>query len=1145
MNERTAQPTADIIANQKRAAVPDASAWVEANAGSGKTHVLTQRVLRLLLSGVAPENLLCLTYTKAAAAEMRRRVSDQLAEWAVVDEDELTGLLTDITATTPDANLLRRARTLFGHALETPGGLKINTIHAFCESVLHRFPIEANVPLSFSVIEEGEQQELLKQARDKVLAEGLEDKLEGKGAAGDAVKTLFSLMSDSQIEEAVKSAIGSGSKLQTVLSDPEGAKRRLWNFVGRQPDESHESLMGQIVSGTLLPPAHYPDVFAVAPPDLSKSRFEDKLACIDSTNPNPKALLKAFLTIDEMVPKTFPKKAFKQAAGGLGDRLLAEAERLEALAKRLKMIRLVTRSDALTDILGAIFERYEVQKRNRSLLDFNDLIAQLRKLLSDSSAKDWVRYKLDAGISHILVDESQDTNPEQWKIVEALTQEFFDGESVARSPRTLFAVGDRKQSIYSFQGAEPELFGTLGRELGLKASQANHTWHSVRLKASFRTLPNILDAVDKVCAVPEVALALLSQGDPDIHESARVDEGGSVTLWPPVRQEDVNLPDDRWPMDKDFLELRNAARIVAERIAGTIREWVDTERPLGQRGRAVCANDVLILVQSRGALFHEIIRALKRLQLPSPGSDRLPVSTHIAILDLLALADILLNPADDLNLAALLRSPLFDVSEDALYALANNRSKNTTLWQALQTATDPVASETFNILHRWRSRLDFERPYEFFASVLYAEGGLKKFHARLGNEVDDVLSEFLDLALDHERNAQPSLQGFLASMRKSDIAIKRDLAEAGGGVRVMTVHGAKGLEAPIVFLADAATSPNTKSSPVYVVPEIPGPLLVHASSTKNHTEETLQLRLSDEANQKAEYWRKLYVGMTRAEDELYVTGMLTKTGKPDGTWYAVIEKALGENCQPCSVLGSDTEGLVFPAIRPTPAPVKSGRKQDTQLREVFLPAPLPAPFPTEIIRPSSALEHDEQVFETAAEAARDAELARKQGIALHALLQHLSGIDPEIWSDIAHRALSILLPEFPDQYEQLIKKAMSILSNPQNAVLFGPDSRAEVPFLVNAQRDGKKIRIAGRIDRLIVTDTKVLAVDFKSDAHPANSPEQVAPSYLTQLGLYALIGERLFENREIDAAIFWTTSESMMHLPKDILRKATALFTLE
>lgn len=1143
MSERTINPSSDIVSRQRQAGAPESSVWVQANAGSGKTHVLTQRVLRLLLTGAAPENLLCLTYTKAAAAEMRRRVAERLGQWAVMDESDLTKTLIELTQKHPDPQTLTRARTLFGHALETPGGLKINTIHAFCEAVLQRFPLEAGVPFGFTVIEEGEQAELIRAARDAVLAAGIE----GGGPAPQSVQTLFAALSDHQIEEAIGAAIARGNDLAPVLANRSAAKSNLKDLLN-PGSETIDDLQARIVGQSELNANIVRELVALTNGDANKTRapgFADLLARLNPGEIVPSQLMAAFFTGTGTPRKRLLLKKQADERPDLLAVLERERQRLTdlqaAIAKRL----LYERSNALVDVLGAIHDRYQTQKRTRALLDFDDLIARMQALLTTSSSRDWVRYKLDAAITHILVDESQDTNPEQWQLIKALVEEFFSGEGAARAPRTLFVVGDRKQSIYSFQGARPDMFTALDREFGQRARQAEHKFDRVSLRASFRSLENILMAVDKVCAAPEIAAALLADEGSDAHESARADKGGLVTLWPPIQQTDLEMPQDRWPLDSDALEQRNAARQLAERITSAIQHWISTKRPLQQRGRAVTEDDVLILVQSRGALFQEIIRALKRAGLKSPGADRLPVSTHIAVRDLLALADILLNPADDLGLAALLRSPLFDVGEDDLFALASPRAKGETLWAALGASQIPSAIDAYRQLFQWRGRLDFERPYDFFAQILYAEGGLRRFHARLGEEVDDVLSEFLDLALAHERAAGPGLQSFVAAMRKSDISIKRELTQRGGGVRVMTVHGAKGLEAPIVILADAATGPNKQKmgKPVYVVPQKPGPLLVHASSKTDHTEETVMFKEADSANQTAEYWRKLYVGMTRAEDELYVTGVLTKNGKLEGTWYEAIEDALKEETQSCAIPDEDVRGLVFPH---TPIPPKSVEKSADKApqRAAFVPEPLPSLQTPPIIQPSLA-HNKAQLFDSAAQSLVNADDARREGIAIHALLQHLSTVPKDVRNAVARRALEVLLPDSPQRHTPISDKANAILSNPENAVLFGADSRAEVPFLAETHINGKPARIAGRLDRLVVLTDWVMAVDFKSDAHPPATPQDVSPAYLTQLGLYQLVGKNLFPNHTLSAAIFWTSTEFLMPLPDELLNKAMTAFTFK
>lgn len=1130
----------DTKAAQGKAIDPAHSIWVEANAGSGKTYVLTRRVLRLLLAGVRPESILCLTYTKAAAAEMRKRVSHELAQWAVVDTAVLRNELETLTGVVPGPKVLEAARTLFARALETPGGLRILTIHAFCEAVLHRFPIEAGVPFDFAVIEEDQQANLVMQARESVLAEGLRG-----GANREAVETLFALLSDHSIGEAINDALSQGARLKPVLADPEGAKARLRTLVG-VGNQTAAVIAESIVSETLLTPQVLREVVTCLKGDPAGSKCADLLARIDPDTMQVAQLRAAFFNQKGEPRSRLMVKAEQAAYPALFELLTEEQGRLVALDGALKAALMVERSSAILDILVAISRRYENDKRRHALLDFDDLVERLGDLLDNLEIGPWVQYKLDAGIEHILVDESQDTNDQQWRVVRALAAEFFAGEGAAQRPRSVFAVGDQKQSIYSFQGAQPALFGTTGYDFERRAKAAEMSFARLPLHTSFRTLKGILDAVDKTCAREDIQRALLA-AEPVMHFAARSQKGGKVTLWPPIQTEKAEASSEGWPLEPVVAE-QSAARRVAMRIAYEIKSWIADRRPLEQRGRAVTADDILVLVQSRGALFQEVIRALRQMQIPTPGADRLAVTGHIVVLDLLALIDVLLNPADDLQLAALLRSPLFDVFEDDLFNLASTRAERQTLWSALLASVQPAAMAAAERLSAWRAALDFERPYEFLAGVLYAGQGLKRFHARLGPEVDEVLSEFLELALSHEQSEQPSLQGFAAEMRQRQVSIKRELAERGGGVRVMTVHGAKGLESPIVIMADAASKPSSKQTgrPVYIVNENPGPLLIHAASLGQHVGETATIKTTTDDTLFEEYWRKLYVAMTRAEDELYVTGALTQTGNVDGTWYEAIENALGPESETEEVDDVVT-ALVYPKGRVAPLPAPSGTSEAASVTPWRDPEPLPEFVAPVIVSPSRAHDgaHDEPALVTAAERVRDAETARQSGLALHALLQHLGKVDRALWPSVIPNALELLLPDHETERERLAIKARSILDKPAFGQIFGADSRAEVPFLINALRKGEPIRLSGRIDRLVVDDQGVLVIDYKSDATAPDGPDGVPRRYVTQLALYALVAGQLFPGRPIRAAILWTELESLMNLPAERLSEALADFTLK
>ncbi|VAW20553.1 FIG061771: ATP-dependent nuclease subunit A [hydrothermal vent metagenome] len=1142
MNERRASPTPDIVKNQLKAGDPDCSAWVSANAGSGKTHILVERVLRLLLSGVAPENILCLTYTKAAAAEMSQRVAFRLSEWAVIGEAELHKTLNALGGMAPSAKQMARARTLFAHALETPGGLKINTIHAFCEAALHRFPLEAEVPVGFCVIEDAERAEMVRLARERVLAEGLAGDEKTAGAVGK----LFATLSDAQIETAVDSALGQARQLKQVLADPEKAKANLRKAIGIDKNQTIPDLEQAGLSACVFNRHLAARVFELTPPGDGERKFEDLLARIDWNRPKLADFFKAFLTNAGTARTSgFPKKKILDQDPELAALMLKEAERLQELLGAIKHVRIAELSEALLDVLGAINKRYENGKQFRGRLDFDDLVTRFEALITKKQDAEWVRYKLDSSLTHILVDESQDTNPDQWNVVTKLVEEFFAGQGAVERPRSVFAVGDEKQSIYSFQGADPALFGETGRLLRNRAANSRKKWENIRFRASFRTLENILTAIDYVSIRQDISEALLWPGEPEPHESARTDKGGMVTLWPPLRDTSDAAKETKWPTSPQ-ISSKTIQYQLARRIVGQICHWLEKNRPLAQRQRPVRPDDILILVQSRGPLFEEIIRALKKSAIPTPGADRLPVSEHIVVRDLLTLGDVLLTPEDDLSLATLLRSPLFSLSESELESLCIGRKKHTSVWSALRekAKTQKFAHIALEQLTGWRDVVDFDRPYEFFAHILFASGGLRRFYMRLGGEIEDVINEFMDLALAHEQSTQPSLQGFLASMRVRKISIKREFSTTGG-VRIMTVHGAKGLEAPIVILADAASC-EIKSSPVFVRGG-PTPFLAHISPAQNHTALTDNLlRQPAKDAQMAEYWRKLYVAMTRAEDELYITGYLNKKGKLESTWYQAVEDALKEQCATVKIFGEDEAGLRFPEKIPARLEIK---KHPEKMPQEPPPPPLPGPlerlYEPEIVHPSLAGSADFETIVAPQNNAREpttADQAKNEGVALHALLQHLADFEPGQRQKIAGKAIEKLLPDQPQVQEKLTAKALAIFSGPDAQLLFGKNSRAELPILISGFKNSKPARLVGRIDRLIIQNGQALVVDFKSNATPPANPNDLSLAYKMQLGLYLQAAMRLFPDLSAQAAIYWSASQTLMYLSNKQLLDSTQNF---
>ena len=762
---------------------PRASAWVSANAGSGKTFVLSRRVIRLLLDGVDPARILCLTFTKAAAAEMAKRVFDILASWTALSDTDLAKALTDIEGEAPPAEHLARARRLFARALETPGGLKIQTVHAFCERLLHQFPFEANVAGHFEVADKRVATAMVADARRTVLARA---DAEPEGNVGLALRTVLAASSDLFFETALAEFIDKRDIIRRWLGGDEtidAAASRLRAALGLLPGETAAGLRRRMLDEAAFDAADFARLLAAlrASDKVTDRDAARRLApCVEAADPNARidAWVEFFSKSDGDWRKSgasIVTNTVKGGWSGLADRLDAELDRLKALDDRLLAAGCFDASVAMLTLADAAIDEYERQKRARGLLDFEDLIVRTATLLrSRGDAAQWVHYKLDRGIDHILVDEAQDTSPRQWQVIRALAEEFFAGEGAAESVRTLFAVGDEKQSIYSFQGAVPAWFGETARELGGRARAAGYVWETVGLHLSFRSAKIVLDAVDAVFADAAVRAGVTENWLP--HGSARPALAGRVEIWPMI-EPDKREVDEDWTAPLDRLDEKSPEVRLAQRIAHEIKDILDRRAVLASTGKPVEPRDILVLSRIRGAQTDAINRALKNLGVAIAGADRVTLAEHIAVMDLLALGRVVLLPEDDLSLAAVLKSPLIGLDEDHLYRLAHGRAR--------ARCGMPSA-------RRCRRRRGI-RPRPCRSSRTGGRGSTistpmastrassastrrgERFAARLGPEADDVIDEFLAVALDYERREAPSMEGFLAWFGGDDIEISRDV----------------------------------------------------------------------------------------------------------------------------------------------------------------------------------------------------------------------------------------------------------------------------------------------------------------------------------------------------------------------------------
>jgi ATP-dependent helicase/nuclease subunit A len=1130
-----------VRALQVAASDPATSAWVAANAGAGKTHVLAQRVVRLLLDGVAPAKILCITFTKAAAANMANRVFGMLAAWTALDDATLDQRITEITNKKPDADEREHARRLFALALETPGGLKVQTIHAFCTRLLHQFPFEANVAARFTVLDEAANAQLLDELTLGVL---LEAAAEPEGKLGRALARAITSSADQTFKDAVGEAIRARDAVTAWIESAGGvdaAVAGLSQSLGINPAETKESIDAEFFSGTLIAEKEWPDVAAALAQGTAADQKQcDRIATVRSVIEASRldAYLSFFCTAELEPRKNMVTKGIQTRHPQLFQRLLAEQERVCGLLAKRRAVTARDRTGSLLTIADAVISRYRAEKDRRGLLDYEDLIDRTRALFENVSAA-WVLYKLDAGIDHVLIDEAQDTSPKQWEIVTKLVEEFAAGAGARGIKRTVFAVGDDKQSIFSFQGAVPHQFAEMKAHFRDRFKAAKLAWTELRFESSFRSGAAVLGAVDDVFAQPEVYAGLTADPVQTVHQSLPDAAPGAVEIWPllkPDPQDEI----EGWDAPFDDVRQTSPPVKLAMRIARTIAVW-------RQRGRR--PGDILILVRQRGPLFEAIIRALKNAQIPVAGADRLVLTDHIAVMDLMVLADALLLPGDDLALATVLRSPLFGFSDEQLFKIAWERKSTLRAALVAKAGDASLFAEANARLDRLAWAATRQTPFDFYARLLGPEGGRKRILERLGHEAADALDEFLNLALDYERRETPSLQGFISWMRSARSEVKRDMEIARDEVRVMTVHGAKGLEAPIVILADTTTRPTGPHDPrLLALPAsnaAPGtpPQLVWAGAKAADVGPMPEAREYARRAARDEYRRLLYVAMTRAAERLIICGTEGLTKKPEGCWYELVFDALSPLAS--EVPADDGEGMVWRYEKSGPDEIPPAQAADAGAATSALPLWLqqPAPRDPSVLTPiTPSMFYDEQApsAQETMSAGRANALAR--GNLVHRLMQSLPDIPPARRNEAAEHYLTRNAKDFSaTERDAIAAQVLAVLGDARFAELFAPGSRAEVPIV--GRLGGRAI--SGQVDRLAVTADTILIGDYKTNRPAPRRLEDVPPGYLAQLALYRAVLAKLYPDRPIRAALVWTEVPAIMEIPGPALDAALAEATAQ
>jgi ATP-dependent helicase/nuclease subunit A len=1098
---------------QVNAADPQTSTWLSANAGSGKTRVLTDRVARLLLEKVSPQNILCLTYTKAAAAEMQNRLFKRLGAWAMMADADLRADLQSLGVDRMiDDQQLREARTLFARAIETPGGLKIQTIHSFCAGVLRRFPLEAQVSPQFREMED--------RASELLRAEVMDDLVTGEHAP--IIDELLRHFTGAELSSLTAEV---AQKRDAFAND--APRDMLCDLLGIDPKLSAKALVLQVLSQSALDSIH--QLAAVcrkgSATEIKAAALLDKVSKSAPAKLSDLALLEGVFLFGGSAKNpfgakigSFPTKGTREANAELMDDV--EPIMLGVQDTREDRLNLIALERALAIYrFGAIFvPAYEQRKLMMGALDFDDLIRKAKALLTDRDVAQWVLFRLDGGIDHVLVDEAQDTSPTQWAVIEQLTQEFASGEGAHPDrARTVFVVGDKKQSIYSFQGADPAAFDDMKAHFHDAHRAVDKPFEVTSLDHSFRSSQAILSVVDATFTGDRAA----GMDDHLTHIAFKENMPGRVDLWPVVEKSAVDEPRN-WFDPIDLPSDTDHTVLLANRVAAQIKQMIATETlpdEIGNSGtycrRPITEGDFLILVQRRSDLFSEVIRACKSAGLKIAGADRLRVGAELAVKDLAALMNFLALPEDDLSLAAALRSPLFDWSEQDLFTLAHNRPAKGYLWSALRGSDHATTLETMRDL---RKQADFLRPYDLIERILTRHDGRRKLLARLGPEAEDGIDALLSQALSYESTGVPSLTGFLSWMETDDLEVKRQMDSQSDQIRVMTVHGSKGLEAPIVILPDTAKRRVDVRDELLPV----GDHVVWKSPAQGSAPVMQDIRENFVAKQVRERMRLLYVAMTRAEKWLIV-GAAGDVGEGDESWYNIVADGMAGR--------GDTEIQVadMDIRRVEHLDWNAGElHQVDQIVQPDIPAPSFGPIPeltlTKTISPS---EFDGAKVMPGDPAKSDQEDAMERGTKIHRLLEYLPQAAPT-----ERHALGLRVLDNADA--DLVDEVIALLDNPDLTHLWHPDALTEIDITADLPGIG---RIHGTIDRLIISDTEVLAIDYKSNQIVPIDVTQTPLGVLRQIAAYDAALRQIYPDRTVITGILWTSTAHFAALPSDLLHE--------
>ncbi len=1108
---------------QQLAASPEHSVWVTANAGTGKTRILTDRVLRLLLEGVPAHKILCITFTKAAANEMKQRINDTLLKWINLPPEELRlHLCALLNKTTIPDELLQRTEQLFTEIIDHPTALQIQTIHSLCQSILRNFPLEAeDIQPQFSLADTVKEKEMLALAQQRLLAT-LNDTDSLDPQLSQSITYLARHHDRSIFLDCFNTIIYNRDKFLQLINHYKGVIptiAHLYHLLHVQPSDTPQALTEIFFSDERLPLALLGqlvkelDQCTLSKTDQKKFDILSQwtILPLNEKIKHQQDYFSLFLTSTNTIVKTFfTKDVCKKLTGDPIHQLQKEAERILEHQQQLLNIALVKQTEALIHIGEALLITYKRIQDEQGFIDNNDLIFETKKLLENSDLTPWILFKLDQKIQHLLLDEAQDTSPTQWKIIRALCDDFFTGQGQHSETRSLFVVGDEKQSIYSFQGADPSIFAAYQEFFHNAATQNDASWHNITLAQSFRSSPAVLSFVDKIYQNPNLKNAVSMQAATINHDIIRKDAHGKVALWPLItpekaEKEKINhwIPatSNQSKHDKDYL----AAQNIAQRIA----IWFQEEKILHNHQRKIEPRDIMILVQDRKEFIPHLIKALKDRHIPVAGQDRLKLTEHIAIQDMIALGQWLLFPKDDLALATILKSPIIGISEEQLFELAAYRDKKS-LWEALalQTQDNDKLYNHFKLLSYLIDLSENKTIFYLYSYLIDVHNIRYAYTQSLGSEVHDPLHEFLNLLQEYEKSPTASLQHFIEWIKYDPIEIKRDTENSNNEIRIMTVHGSKGLQAPIVILPDTVKDNKGVRDTIFWELENDIHYMLWVTGAKE-SKRVIALKEQKKELLANEKLRLLYVALTRAEDELYISGHADTESKKDtnNQWYGIIEKTIKEIGVEEKDNFSGKTKWIYESNKPT-INTKTTEKTNAALKQSSTKNPfshlLTADLPT---IPKIQLN-------TAAPKNSFTSQQIERGIFIHKMLEILPQIPSrEHHAFIVQHAINHNF----NTTESLATEITQLLEKKHFSFLFSRQSYPEINLTIKTETGNQRLII----DRLIVHNDEVHILDYKTASHVPHQ-DNIPSQYKQQLNKYKQAVAPLYPDHNIRCFILWT-----------------------